>query len=201
MHIIYNDIIDENINVVTNNANVTSVIHTGLAYDVNNLFNINRIQNSLQPRSAILSKIINIRINPIDRRIRDIFIEIDLLGNYTQSTWFSNLDCANYYRFYQYIYYIWFTSGILSFQTKRIICPFYDPFVFQVQHLGSENDNIDEARQFCLSIIENLVYGGIDIEFRKIAVLHILSALTMVSIPARNNMIWLYESLNSILPS
>jgi len=204
MHIVYNDNFVDDTNTVTNNVNTMSNVQTNIAYDVNNVFNINRIQNSLQPRSAILSKIINIRNNPTDRRIRDVFIEIDLLGNYTQSTWFSNLDRINYYRFYQYIYYIWFTSGILNYQTKRIICPFFDPFVFQVQHQmnpGIEGTTIDQAREFCLAIIENLVYGGIDIEFRRIAVLHILSALTMVSIPARNNMIWLYESLNSIIPA
>lgn len=207
MSIVYSmkECLDENVfaNPLNMNSPVAITTQNNLAYDVNNIFNINRIQNSLQPRSAILAKIINIRNNPLERRIRDVFIEIDLLGNYTQSAWFYNLDRLNYYRLYQYISYIWLTSGMLTHQIKREICPFFDPLVFQVQYRmcpSSPNTTVNEAREFCLSIIENFVYGGVDIEYRRIAVLHILSALTMVSIPARNNMIWLYESLSSNIP-
>jgi len=207
INIVYNNEYTTNTTENLENNNVLNSSQNNIlniAYDINNVFNINRIQNSLQPRQAILARIINIRQNPIERRIQDVFIEIDLLGNYSQSSWFSTLNRMSYYRFYQYIYYIWFTSGMLTYQIKREICPFFDPFVFQVQHTMNpslETTNIDEAREFCLSVIENFVYGGIDIEYRRIAVLHILSALTMVSIPARNNMIWLYDSLNNIIPT
>ena len=45
-------------------------------------------------------------------------------------------------------------------------------------------------------ILENMVYSGINIEYRKIGTLHALSALTLVSVPARESMPWLYESVN-----
>jgi hypothetical protein len=43
--------------------------------------------------------------------------------------------------------------------------------------------------------MENLIYSGIDEEYRKIGALHVLSALTLVSSPARIAMPWLYESI------
>lgn len=202
----YSNDINNNENITNEENGVVNIFannNTNIVYDINDSFNMNRIQNSLQPRHSIISKIINIRNNPIERRIQDVFIEIDILGNYTQCSWFSNLDRISYCRFYQYMYYIWFTSGMLTYQIKREICPFFDPFVFQIQHTMNPSlptTDINDGRSFCLSIIENLVYGGIDIEYRKIGVLHILSALTMVSTPARNSMDWLYESLNSSIP-
>lgn len=156
-----------------------------------------------QPRTTILSHITNIRNKPFDNRLQDVFIEIDLLGNYTQSWWFSRLEKIDYFRFYQYIHYIWYISGTLSYQIKREICPFFDPFAHLLQntyHPSLIDSTTAESREYCLSIIENFVYGGIDIEYRKIGILHILSALTMVSLPAREHMEWLYESLVAIIP-
>ena len=43
--------------------------------------------------------------------------------------------------------------------------------------------------------MENLIYSGFDDEDRKIFAFHLLSALTMVSYPARNALPWLYESI------
>jgi hypothetical protein len=43
--------------------------------------------------------------------------------------------------------------------------------------------------------MENMVYCGVDDEYRKIGALHVLTALTGVSIGARTSMPWLYEAL------
>jgi hypothetical protein len=51
-------------------------------------------------------------------------------------------------------------------------------------------------RKRALTIMENIIYTGIDIEYRKLGALHVLSALTLVSIPARNSLPWLYESIS-----
>jgi hypothetical protein len=40
-----------------------------------------------------------------------------------------------------------------------------------------------------------MVYTGIDVEYQKLGALHVLSVLTIVSMDARRNMMWLYESL------
>jgi len=46
-----------------------------------------------------------------------------------------------------------------------------------------------------LQIMEHLAYTGVDQEFRKLGILYILTALTMVSIPARTAIPWLYDSM------
>jgi hypothetical protein len=43
--------------------------------------------------------------------------------------------------------------------------------------------------------MENMVYSGVDEEYRKIGCFHALSALTIVSYPARAALPWLYESV------
>ena len=54
---------------------------------------------------------------------------------------------------------------------------------------------IELLKEGCLKIIENMVYMGIDADHRNLGAFHILTALTIVSIPARTAMPWLYESI------
>ena len=58
-----------------------------------------------------------------------------------------------------------------------------------------ENITFEQIQKGCLIVMENMTYSGINIDSRKIGVLHILTALTMVSINARQTMPWLYESI------
>ena len=140
--------------------------------------------------------IIACRIKPINERIRNLFMEIDQLGNYTQSTWFSNLDRIAYLRFYRYLLDIWNYRAQLSYEMKKKICPFLEPFsnifVRNIHHVDSP---IEDFQILCITAMENLIYSGFDDEDRKIMAIHLLSALTLVSYPARNAFPWLYESI------
>ena len=142
------------------------------------------------------SKLLEMRVKPVQARIQQLFMEIDQLGNYTQSTWFSNLDRTKYLRFYRCLLDIWGYRGQLSTEVRRSICPLFDPFsnIFaNPMHQGDVSH--DQIKFLCLTIMENMIYTGVDIEYRKLGALHVLSALTLVSQPARNAMPWLYESL------
>lgn len=140
--------------------------------------------------------IIACRIKPINERIRNLFMEIDQLGNYTQSSWFSNLDRIGYLRFYRYLLDIWNYRAQLSYEIKKRICPFLEPFsnifIRNIHHVDSP---IEDFQILCITAMENLIYSGFDDEDRKIFAFHLLSALTMVSYPARNALPWLYESI------
>ena len=153
-------------------------------------------------RNEILDKIREHRKNSMQIRIENLFIEIDILGNYTQSNWFTNLDKNDYIRLHQYLQFIWFSSGTLSYSVKKEITPYFDPFIYGIR-VNIQQSLIDitteDVREYCCIVMENIVLGGIDTEFRKIGTLHILSALTMVSVPAREAMPWLYDSLNNII--
>jgi len=138
----------------------------------------------------------HIREKPINIRILELFMEIDLLGNYTNIDWFNNLEKRDYIRYYRYLYDIWHYRGQMTHETKRRICRLHDPFInTSLSSLNLATTTTDDCRAVCLYIMENMVYTGIDAEYQKIGALHVLSVLTIVSMDARRNMMWLYESL------
>jgi len=142
------------------------------------------------------------RAKPDDVRIRDLFYYIDSLGNYTQSTWFSELSHHRLHRFIIYIYELWRWRAHLTNETRKMICPHFSPFrdglEGRVSLAGvSEHvlGDIDELRRVCLTVMENLVYTGTNEDFRKIGAMHVLTVLTHVSLNARESIPWLYESI------
>jgi len=140
----------------------------------------------------------NIRNNTVDNRINELFIEIDLLGNYTTREWFDNLELRDYIRLYRKLYEIWYYRGELSREVQNNICPFYSPFdgIFTRPLLHTEIQ-LRQIKTACLIVIENMVYSGTTVDYRKIGTLHALSALTSVSSDARMNLPWLYESIQN----
>ena len=142
------------------------------------------------------AKMQEIRTRPLSQRIQDLFIEIDLLGNYTQSSWFTSLERRDYVRFFRVLSDVWNYRAQLTPDTKRNICQLHDPFLnVRINTYNYLEIPLIDLVGGCVTVMENMIYTGIDTEYKKIGALHILSVLTVVSIPARNNMFWLYESL------
>jgi hypothetical protein len=140
--------------------------------------------------------IVESRQKPIATRIQNLFMEIDQLGNYTQGYWFSNLDRIGCLRFYRVLSDIWNYRAQLSYDIKKKICPFLEPFANIFTRNVLYNDApLEDFQVLCITVMENLVYSGFDDEYRKISAFHLLSALTVVSAQARNAMPWLYESI------
>ena len=141
-------------------------------------------------------QLVELRLKPIEERVRSMFIEIDQLGNYTNYEWFNRLDHLKYARLYRAIFDIWNYHGNLSISVKTDICQFHGPFdgLFNVsvRHIDL---TLLELKTICVIAFENLIYSGRTIEFRKIGAMHALTALTVVSRPAQNAMPWLYESV------
>lgn len=138
-----------------------------------------------------------IRSNPIAMRIQGLFMEIDLLGNYTNMSWFTSLGRREYIRLYRIMYEIWNYRGGLTSETKHKICIVADPFhEISRRNLDFYQISMEMMQEICVKVMEYLVYCGIDDEYRKIGALHVLSALTVVSTPARMSMPWLYESIH-----
>jgi len=168
------------------------------------------VENSLTNESQILTnrqntllRIQNIRSKNVSTRISELFIEIDLLGNYTQSTWFSNLEKVHYLKLIFDLYEIWNYRSNMSINVRNNICPYFNPFndgldsVYAIRHIymNGRNYSREEMQKHALTIMENIIYTGIDLEYRKLGTLHVLRALTLVSIPARTSLPWLYESI------
>jgi hypothetical protein len=185
-----NNVIHANVNANTNNVN---------QYTPNNIRLRNTINmDTLNDRQReIFFKLEQTRGLSIHQRIQELFIEIDILGNYTQSSWFSNLDKRDLMRLFRFIYDLWHYRGQMDDETKRNISYLYCPFtnVRMINRYTYDTLSDEQAREACLSVMEHLVYCGVDVEYQKLGTLHVLSALTMVSVHARNNLYWLYESI------
>lgn len=143
-----------------------------------------------------LTYIREMRERSLDDRISQLFIEIDNLGNYTNSSWFASLTHMQYVRLYRCLFDIWVYRGRMTYSVKKAICPFHEPFegIFP-RNIYHDSITLRNMKKACLIVIENLVYSSIDIEYRKIGALHALSALTMISPNARLSLRWLYESI------
>lgn len=164
------------------------------------------ISNSYQTRSLLLGLEYNynhtemlhfirsMRAKSIDERTRALFIEIDQLGNYSNYQWFQNLDRRNYLRYFRILKDIWCYRAQIPINVKIKISPLWDPFI-----MLSTDDLIDlttdQMKTRCLCVMEDMVYTGVDTEYKTLGALHVLSVLTIVSREARVNMPWLYESL------
>jgi hypothetical protein len=163
-----------------------------------NVNNINSRNNNIenQQGTEIMRRLIEIRAKPANERINDLFMEIDSLGNYTMSAWFSNLDIRQHVRLYRALYEIWNYRSNLSREVKLRICPYVAPFEGIFPHGVYYNDlTFAQIQAACLTVFENMVYQGVDEDHRKIGTFHALSALTLVSDSARQAMPWLYESV------
>ena len=142
----------------------------------------------------------------VEGRILELFQDINALGNYADSNWMSALKHPQHIRFLQELYDIWTYRAELSMQTKCQICP---PNGCLFANLNSVYANPNSAaimseirtapfnvvREINLSVIDRLVRFGVTEDDRKLGAFYVLSALTLVSLGARDAMPWLYQSV------
>ena len=144
----------------------------------------------------MIEKVRQIRRQNFQDRARSLFMEIDQLGHYTQAEWFTQLTAPSYLRFFRCLRDLWMYRAQLSLDTKLRICPLWDPFIsLTYDQINYSELSLEQIRTLCISVMEDMVFTGIDNENKMLGSFHVLSALTVVSLPARNNMMWLYESL------
>lgn len=168
----YNILINRNINyqniIYTRNTNINTI---------NTINTKEKIQNIIKNKS-------------IYKRIIDLFIEIDLLGNYTQYIWFYMLELNEFIKYYKLLKYWW--NNKMTPTLKNQISPNYNPFIDNVIY---DNINKDDVKKLCLNIMETFVYSSDNIDNRKTGTFIILSLLTIVSYNAKINLSWLYENV------
>jgi hypothetical protein len=131
----------------------------------------------------------------LDLRILNLFQAIDVLGNYSDQTWFVSLSKPKLVRLVREVTDIWHYRAQLTPETKRKICPPYgDPFRNSSTQLFFE-ENIDVVRNLTLDILEKLVNTGIDTDSRCLGAYYVLGALTIVNENAAASLPWLYQSV------
>jgi len=177
------------------NRNSPSIINVLNSANNSRTRRTQNINNNNSNNTAMIEHIRNIRTKPFLERARLLFIEIDQLGNYTQYQWFTELDRRNCLRFYRILKDIWTYRAQIPTSIKNKICPLWDPFIIISNSINVPELSLQQILNICLSVMEDMIYTGIDVEYKTIGTFHVLTALTVVNNEARVNMPWLYESL------
>jgi hypothetical protein len=196
--IIYPDFKNEHEPLHTHSSNSRPIRHASISRNQHNVHNNNNINNNHLSNEMISNnnRLTGSRNKPLADRINDLFIEIDSLGNYTQSSWFNNLDIRNYIRLYRSLYDIWNFRSNMSRDVQNQICPLRSPFDGIFPRVIYHDDlTLEQIKNACVTVFENMIYLGINEDSRRLGAFHALSALTIVSPGARQSLPWLYDSV------
>ena len=139
--------------------------------------------------------VVNNELDKLNLKAISIFQKINMLGNYTNSSWFTSLNRINLVLFIKELIDIWNYRANLDDITKINICP---PTGNPFKNIVNSNLNILDfikLRKIATTIIDNMISSGIDIENQKLGAFYVLSGLTLVNIDAANAMPWLYQSV------
>ena len=140
----------------------------------------------------------------IKGRIINIFQNIDLLGHYTQTQWFSTLSIHQLKQFLRELCDIWSYRAQLSLATKMSIYPpSGDPFqnIYGGTYVGlvqlNSAINILDVQKNCLTVMERMVNSGTNNDYKNLGAYYVLTALTTVSQEAALALPWLFEAAST----
>ena len=171
-------------------------------YDNNNYVAENNNNNAIMGSSMNIALPQDV-LTPHQRfrqHVLQLFQTINALGHYSDPEWFVALTYEQHITFLRELIDIWNYRAELSPQARRTIYPPYgDPFPHYVLgwvthqfyiYLSPENIiNIN------LTVIERFITSALAEADRCLGSNFILCALTLVSIPAREALPWLYQSV------
>ena len=183
--------------IITTPIRILGDMHEIIAHERNNIIwnGDNITENVNVPLTGIRATLSEIRRKPTETRIQELFMEIDQLGNYTDCSWFNDLGKRNLYLFYLTLHEHWVFRAHIPGDIKDLICPLGNPFLNIPNRIRYDEYEEEDLCRICLYVMENIILTARDIEYRKIGTLHVLTALTVHSLPAREAMMWLYESI------
>ena len=118
----------------------------------------------------------------IKRRIIKVFQEMDNLDQYTNPSWFLDLNTSDLYKFYKEAEDIWNYRLNLSKEIKKQIVP-PDGKVFSIEpkNIMKYYPTKDKLRCLCLDVIEKLIYSADDRSDRVNGCIYVLLALVIVN--------------------
>ncbi len=162
-----------------------------------------RILNQMD-KMLRLSKILKIDINlslenevdvdkKVDFRSLDLFQSINELGNYSNHLWFNNLQTIQLIKFIRELNDIWCYRTQLSREIQQKICPRGNPFR-HINFFRIRDETPEILKNKILTIMEEMVYSGVDNDSKALGCYYILGALTLVSPQAALALPWLYET-------
>jgi hypothetical protein len=131
-----------------------------------------------------------------DRDVAVLFRDMDHLGNYTSTSWFTHLERSQVLKMLVELNDIWSHRANLSLHVKREISPSGNPFLLAHCHLGHlETTDFQSIRCAAVRVMFIFVHAGIHRDSRALGTMFVLGALTLVSLEAALALPWLYESM------
>lgn len=177
-------------NLNTTNPYNRKIFPRKIRKKINSILRIARIMNETiiidieEPESIVPQK-------QIEQRTITVFHNMDLLGNYTNTTWFTSLGRAALIRYIRELADIWMYRAQLTESTKREICPPYgNPFGNILNILLSTTT--ENLKSLALDIIEKMVNNGVNHASKCLGTNYVLCAFTLVNDNARDSLPLLY---------
>jgi len=133
----------------------------------------------------------------IELRALALFQNINALGNYSHSEWFTSLSRSNLIKFVRELCDIWNYRAQLSLEVKNKICPPHGiPFRnLSIVYIHTELD-LNNVKKVILEVLEKLVNSGIDTDSKSLGAYYVLAALTLVNVNAATSLPWLFQSVS-----
>ena len=128
-------------------------------------------------------------------KVVDLFQIIDELNYYSSPEWFLNLTLEGHMKFYRQIYAIWNYRANLSPEQKRQIVPNYLTGLFKYSPFVIATFPLERIQKINMGVIRAMITSAADRNDRILGAMYIISTLTLVSDPARQAYVWLYESV------
>ena len=180
----------------TTNPYNRSIIKTNIKNNITKLIKFGKFINE---KLDIEIEDININLDPkkiMELRIKSLFQEIDSLGNYTNSEWFSSLDRVGIIRLIRELYDIWEYRAHLSPIIKMEICPPTGNPFFGLNMMELPLLAIEVLQIISVNFMENIIKTGINRESKCLGCNYVLCAITLVNPEAAQALPWLYYSVS-----
>ncbi len=154
-----------------------------------------RLTNVVFPENTIIApedKVVEVITNQEleRRRLNGLFINIDAMGHYTSADWLIQLSNPELILFLTRLWYIWVKqTAVLRYSICHGINPFH-----AAEMVNMREQTREENCAMIVRIGELLIGSAAEEEHRNIGAMYFMTALTVVSRAARNQMPWLYDN-------
>lgn len=133
-----------------------------------------------------------------ENKCLELFQIINELGNYSDYSWFINLNRVELIQFIRELVDIWEYRASLTLDVKKQICsPYGNPFRFNNLRNLNTTTSLVQIQKMALTIIHQLITKGVTQEHCNLGASYVLCALTLVSTPAAESLPWLYQSVSN----
>jgi hypothetical protein len=133
----------------------------------------------------------------VEMKTLEIFHNIDLLGNYSNTKWFLDLNKRQLIFFIRGLINIWGSN--LSQENQILMCPPHgNPFInlpSNVFNVLNAIENIYKIKMIILNVLDNIINNNATNEYKAIGAYYILAALSLVNPEVATALPWLHQAV------